>query len=201
MNIALIGAPGSGKSALAADLAKELGQKDPDCDCVRTVAIVDDYCPEIEIETNIALGPIADYLGNLYVALGRYGRERVARMDHQIVISAGTIIETAVYTAMHFVGLTAVLNEEQQQEAAPRIDATLRILACLYADICQYDYAFYLPPTMTPADEDWAYFDQQLQAALEGFKLLPVTPLTNSSNQVSDALSALEKVPHEVHAA
>lgn len=200
MNIALIGAPGSGKTGLAHELAGALST-DPTCDCVRKVAIVDNYCAEIETEANMALGPIADYLGNLYVALGRYARERVQRMDHDIVISAGTIIETAVYTAMHFVGLTAVLNEDQQQEVAPRIDATLRILASLYTDICQYDYAFYLPPSMTPANEDWAYFDQQLQAALEGFKLLPVTPLINPASQLSDALSALEKVPHEVHTA
>lgn len=184
MNIGLMGTPGSGKTDLAYQLAARLEEND------RRIKIIDGYAPEIEAKTQIALGSMADYIGNLYVALERYALERVARLDHDIVITCGTFMETAVYMAMHFVALINTLSDEEKIEATPRVDAVLRMLAVLYNDTCVYDHAFYLPTTLQ--DEDIQFMDEQLKAGVESFKQIAVVTLSEPQTRLEDALKVLE---------
>lgn len=186
MNIALIGMPSSGKTELAQKLAVELRKKG-------TVSVVDGYVPRLSEDRQLALGPLADYLGNLYIALTRWSEERLARMEDDSVITCGTFLETAVYMATHFVGLQTILSEQEKVEAGPKIDAVLRILAILYTDIVDYDYAFYLPPTK--GDEETKFMDQQLQAGVEAFKVIEVTPLLDRATAVKDVLEVLNAQP------
>lgn len=187
MNIALIGPPGSGKSDLAAGLAAKL----------HNAVIVDNYVQIAEDRTQIAMGPMADYLGNLYVALDRYALERIARLDegNAAVITCGTLIETAVYMALHFTGQLNVLDEEGKADIAPKVDAVLRILAVLYSEIFNYDFAFYLPAPR--GNEDTEFMDHQLQAGLAGFKLVPIMALESSDpeTRLQEALEVINGVP------
>lgn len=185
MNIALVGVPGSGKSKLAQALADHLDQH-------RSTYMVDNYVASAQERSNMAIGPISDYLGNLYVTLERYGEERRARAEYTHVITCGTFIETAVYTAMHFISLLNTLSEEEKAAKAPQMDAVIRMLAVLYTDILDYDHAFYLPPVT--GDEETAFMDQQLQAGLAGFKLMEVKPLMDPERQLEDVLEAIGEV-------
>lgn len=186
MNIALIGAPGSGKSELGQRLVESLGGHNTE----RNVALVDNYVQAVERKAMIAVGPLSDYLGNMFVALERYGQERRKRDWAETTITCGTLIETAVYMAMHFVSLANILDDAGKSAAGPQMEAVLRMLAVLYNDIFTYDYAFYLPPRQ--GDEDTVFMDHQLQAGLAGFKLVPVTALINADTQLEEALEALK---------
>lgn len=181
MNIAIIGCPGSGKTELAEELQKKLGG-----------VIVDGYAPYIEDHTQLALGTFGTYIGNLYVALERYAEERKARMKHEFVFSCGTLIETAVYVAMNFTAIMNIAKEDDLQIIRPQLDAILRMMAVLYEEVFDYDHGFYLPPR--DASEDNAHMDQQIQAALGSFKLVPVTTLLDEETRVADALAKIEEL-------
>lgn len=179
MNIALIGVPGSGKTRLAKSLARKLDN----------AKVIDRYVNDIERRTDIAIGPTTNYLGNLYVALERYARERKARLEHEVVITCGTLVETAVYMAVQFAGMTQALSDEEKVAFAPRMEASLRMFAVLYHDIMSYDYGFYLPPG--EQNEETEFIDEQIRAGLEGFHLIPVTKLTDPLTRVDDVLETL----------
>lgn len=179
MNIGIIGAPGSGKSKLAEELAVSLSGSS---------VIVDDYVESIEEDSDIAISQVTDYLGNLLVAMTRYTDERYARSRYDNVITCGTLIETAVYYAMHIDSVTRVITEEEKASYAVRADAMMRMLSCLYADTVSYDHVFFLPSE--DGGEDVKFMDTQIQAALGGFKLFDATILP-PTDRVAAALKVL----------
>lgn len=185
MNIGLIGAPGAGKSTLALELEECLDG---------SVGIVDNYISEIEQQANLAIGPISSYIGNFYVALFRYGRERRSREDNAHTITCGTLIETSVHASLHVESVMRLITDEAEKQAElPRIESILRMLAVLYVDIFTYDKLFYLPVQMN-ADPDSLYVDRYIQTALEGFKLADAVIL-DSDNRLKQAMEAIGDVP------
>lgn len=182
MNIALVGAPGSGKTKLAKELVYHLDD----------VKVVDDYVQEIEKETNIAIGSIIDYVGNMALIVGRYGRENLARSKHKNVITCGTIFESSIYYAAHVAAFRETSTEEQLQEYAPRVDASLRIMACFYNDLMPYDHIFYL--RLGDGSKDAEFIDQQLQVAVGGFKLRDMVALDVEPSGGSRCKKVLEVI-------
>lgn len=142
LKIALIGAPNSGKTELAQQLSEALND--------RNVSTVDNYIAEVEQRSDVVLGHYATYLGNVQAAIGRFEAERKARasIDNDgIVITCGTLVENAVYTAT----LAYIDAQSTEGNAAlnminnSRANLTMRWLGVLRHDTWEYDLVYYLP--------------------------------------------------------
>src|SRR6266568_2330625 len=92
MKVVLLGAPRSGKSALAKALAKKLPG---------TTAIADGYIKKLGKETNEEYGVIANYGQNLQAAVARMTAEKIAakKLTDNIII-CGSPIESLVYNGL-----------------------------------------------------------------------------------------------------
>ncbi len=126
MSIALIGAPRSGKTALA----EELTQKLPD------YIIVDGYAQHVSRYCDIALGPWANYIGNMMVASERMKEEVACIRKEQQFIACGTLIETMAYASMGSVNNDKV--------AYARAAAFMPFIGVLWSETWDYDGAFFL---------------------------------------------------------
>jgi hypothetical protein len=151
LRIGLAGVQGSGKSLLAKDLKVALEKSGK----YKSIKIIDDYIPEIEKETGLALGFYATYIGNVYAALGRATRERLAAAEeHDVIITCGTVFETASYMARQLEAEFKFLNEDAEKEDhLRRAEASMKFVSCLYVDTVKYDYILHLPRIMEANDD------------------------------------------------
>lgn len=150
LKIALVGAPSSGKTALALALRDTLGYE-----------VIDDYIAGIEERSDNSLGHFASYLGNLQAAIGRWEAERRAHREAQgdngAFITCGSIIETLVYN-----GVQALVQAHADSEAMTlraiqndkRSSLSMILLGIITHDTWDYDHAFYLPLPDDASDED-----------------------------------------------
>lgn len=141
MKIALLGAPGSGKTKIARALSKELSEFGP-------FKIIDNYVPKLERRFDFAYGHFASYVPNLSVALERIGLENAAGENF---ITCGTIFETISYLSLHITVANRFAPEGQLELA--RAGATMSALGMMVADTFNYDYAFRLP--YKKPQDDW----------------------------------------------
>lgn len=133
MKIALLGAPGSGKTKFARELAKRVDDLGP-------FKLVDNYVPKLEKRTGLSFGHFATYVPNLMVATERIAAEEAAGPN---TITCGTIFESIAYTALH--SSVASQKAPAQRLERARAEATLQAMGMLVADTFNYKYAFYLP--------------------------------------------------------
>lgn len=187
LKIGLSGIPGSGKSDLAKALKKELEKEDK----YKSIAIIDDYIPEIENETDLALGFFGTYIGNLHAALGREYRDRIAREKHDATITCGTIFETSAYLAQKMESEFSVISNDDNEEKYDwnlRVDASMRYICCLYMDTVRYDKIYHLSPMIAPNEQDHELnvLERNLQAAFNAFELFPVTRLESKGNNLTE---------------
>lgn len=177
--IALVGSPGSGKSALAHAIADELIKSDGQCaECNTPISIIDDYPRTVRDQGSYEIGLDGGYMSSVSIAVERYNRERSAQYSHnKTIITCGTIIETSVYLAQHFERqLRMKTSEDEKLEEFQRIEGSMKMLAVLYMDTFKYDKAFYVPPVKPNDDERWAEYDRNLQAAFSAYNA-PVVPI------------------------
>lgn len=135
MKIALLGAPGAGKTRIARELRAALAEK------YGAFVLIDNYVQQLEKRTNFAYGHFASYVPNLTVALDRTGIEN-KHADNN-TITCGTIFDTISYTILH--GREAARFSPEGQLEMVRANATLGTMGMLVADTFNYNYAFYLP--------------------------------------------------------
>lgn len=180
--IAIIGAPGSGKSDLANEIGPQLGG---------TWTLCDDYAERACDEVDYVPGFNGGYISHLAVALKRIGIERSSPDFH--IVTCGTLLETSVYAAMDLEVQENYASELEYQTVIRRTEAVMKTLAVLFNDEFDYDYFFYLPNRQT--DDKWVTFDKNLQAAWGAFFLVPVIPLLNNDleQNAKDALSIIKK--------
>lgn len=196
--IALLGAPGAGKSRLAHAVADELVRRDGQCDdCNTPITIVDNYSTVVRDRGQYEIGLNGGYMASIGIAVERYNQERAAGYDGcKTLISCGTVVESSVYLAQHFERTLALkTTDEARMEEAQRIEGTVKMLAVLYMDTFKYEKAFYLPPLQPNEDERWATFDRNLQAAFSAYNV-PVAPLLIEEYEDEDDLvrQQVEKV-------
>jgi hypothetical protein len=142
IKLALLGAPSSGKTELASQLVDVLSP--------RSVAVVDDYILDIEQRSDNTLGHFATYLGNLQAAVGRweYERQHVRDDKPDVLITCGSIVETAVYEAIH--ALTHAQIDEgsltlRALQNDKRASVTMTLLGVMCFDTWDYHFSYYLP--------------------------------------------------------
>jgi energy-coupling factor transporter ATP-binding protein EcfA2 len=181
MRIALIGAPGSGKSELAKALEDKL---DGD------VGIVDDYMDEVQEYSRFVLDEHATYIGNLYILLGRYAKERLIEeevkscCDH--LISCGTLVETTVYTSLEAVN-------HQDDVHWVRVQNMMNIIGTFFQDTWRYDHTFVLQLPNPDTDDIAGKVDRHLFMAINSFGI-HYTPIDGSLDErVAKVLEAIKK--------
>lgn len=142
LKIALVGAPGSGKTELAQQINKALN---------RSFQCVDNYVEELETETNISFSHYANHFANAMVVCKRVAKERnvedVLNPDGglEVRVTCGTILETTIYSALFAlsnadtgVGQINLINDKRAQIA-------MTWLGVAALDTWEYDYSFYCP--------------------------------------------------------
>lgn len=154
MKIALVGAPDSGKTALAERIAEAAQDK-------IVFDILDGYVERYADETNIAVGHFASYITNLSVAFERLRQEDLKAAlvgksdgDEDLnLITCGTAIDSAIYASL--VGSVAAAHapEDRKRSEFARTSTTMHAFGMLIADTWDYDLTFYLPYTNEYRDE------------------------------------------------
>lgn len=189
--IALIGAPGAGKSALAQAIIQKVEATYPRCGtCPLPALVVDGYADETKNVGEYEIGLNGGYMANIDIAATRYRHERVAaHQEPKYMITCGTIVETATYLAQGFERTLAIRQtEEDKQDEAKRFQGCTGMLAVLYMDTFKYDQAFYLPSPAKPEDERWEKWERNLQAAFQVYAT-PVAPLVIEDFRDKDDLT------------
>jgi hypothetical protein len=161
VKIAIIGAPGSGKT----DVAVALADKFP----TGPTALVDGYVEELGNVTGFAYGHATGFTGNLQIAFERLRAEQYARQNDRI-ITCGTLIETVLYTRLYAEGrINAAPNEEIIRELN-RANNTAALYGQLIWDTWRYDYVFINRLPEAKRDDSWtSILDSDLVPGLEAF--------------------------------
>jgi len=200
MKIGLSGVQGAGKTELANDLKKVLEETGR----YKSVKIIDNYVEEIEKETDLALGFYATYLGNAYIALGRYARERAAIKDNDVVITCGTVFETATYAAQQMESeFNSILDEAEKLEHVRRVEAFMKFVSCLYIDTVEYDHIFHLPKIFKNESEDLRIekLNKNLLFAFETFTLFPTVKIESKGKDLEEiSVNRVKKVMETIDA-
>lgn len=191
--IALVGAPGSGKTRLTRALITRLETDEPKCEqCPAKAVGVDSYAQETSHDGEYAIGLDGGYMANIAIAVNRYNNERFIghHIQPETMITCGTVIETAVYMTQHFERtLNLMTSEEDRFQEGKRFEGCTFMLAVLYMDTFKYDKIFYLPTLTKPEDERWLVFERNLQAAFQAYQA-PVVPLVIEEFKDEDDLVA-----------
>lgn len=194
--IALIGAPGSGKSALAGALAKKLNARD-ELSGDEEFVIIDSYVEELGVRTGLAFGNFSTYLGNLLVAAERIEREFHAKNEERHnSITCGTIIETTVYQAIFGQQMPEDANKREVMQA--RMALVMQTLGMIIYDTFRYDHIFLLDLVDEDVDRERRDFvirvDQEIKDCLAQFDI-PATTLTGTLEERVER--ALETIEHD----
>lgn len=184
MKIALIGAPSSGKTELAQQLATEL----PDCQ------VVDNYVKTVEDRSNIVLGQWGTYVGNMQVALARWEAERMAtKQSAPNVVVCGSIIETGVYEAIEAYSLAEVSNASERLQLDARAGCTMTWFGIFKNDTYDCDHAFYLPLPEDHQDKFEALVDNQIAEAADAFEIEYITLSADRNARLQEVLGVVRE--------
>lgn len=177
--IALVGAPGSGKTSLAEAIKDKVEGEDAPCaHCPPSVLITDTYVFNTRDEGEYEIGLDGGYMANIDIAMERYRMERRnGHLEPKLMVTCGTVIESAVYSAMNFERSLSLKNtDEEKMEEAKRFQGCTSMLAVMFMDMFKYERAFYLPSPTKPDDDRWLNFERNLQAAFQAYQA-PIIPL------------------------
>lgn len=129
MNIALIGAPGAGKTKLATKLIQEIPNTN----------MVDGYVEQLESSTGRLYGKYATYIGNVHIGLHRAAWESQMRSKADNTITCGTLVESIVWN-----GLAAAKGPANEQNYH-RTRISMEFLGMVLGDTWDYDLSYLLP--------------------------------------------------------
>lgn len=190
MKVALLGAPGAGKTDIAKRLARALNR---DNDGHKWITI-DGYVDRLAQRTGRVYGEHAGFPHNIQVMAERWTLEAEASNKGLNTITCGTIYETIIYAARIVAGWTPSTENELMSQGM-YADVCMRFLGAMEDTTFNYDVMFYLPWTqerVDSADRDWnmvvnSKIPEVLDAEFKAAITLTGTPRQKVTN-------ALEKI-------
>lgn len=198
MKIAILGAPGSGKSAFATKLATAL-RAEEEKPKSQSVQIVDGYVENLTKQTGFAYGIHATFPQNFQILSERWTQEQkklYALKDSTVpvhLITCGSIYDTILYTALR-INSQAVLKRNKEAVLLGRV--AMEALGMIEKETSDYDILFFLPYNKKKRDEKGRSYDTAINLKLpevvaEYFKTL--VPLEGTTKEkVKDALRAID---------
>jgi hypothetical protein len=195
MKIAILGAPGSGKTEVAGALADKFGNS--------YTAIVDEYVDKLSVETNVAFGHVGGFLGNLQVAFERLRCEQMAdtyNADH--IITCGTLVETTLYTRLYAEARVEVAPKDEIHRELARATNAAMMYGQLVWDTWRYDYVFVNPLPEEKVDDSWdSILNNDLISGLEAFfiqhQVLKPTTAEEKADWIAEFIHRQEKIKRD----
>lgn len=191
MKVAILGAPGSGKTAVAKAIARRFNK--PLEDGFGTVAgpedywkVVDGYVDTLAKHTGLAYGMSADWPMNVQIMGHRWEREAEAVKDGSNAICVGTIYETLVYaTTYSLISMRRPRNEQEMLAQSDYNTAMMAFAGAMENTTVDYDLMFYLP--LESEERTWqSVVDLKIPEVLDAFFRRAYT-LTGTTREKADA--------------
>lgn len=168
LNIALLGAPGSGKSSVARKIVALTKQSN----ALGEWGVVDGYVEALSKSTGLIFGPASNFPQNLSVITTRWVKESELYSKGLNVITCGSIYESILYSTLPTMFKT---EEEFAANTAENIfnQIMLQALGALEKTTYHYDAMFFIPFTekvRLKNERTWAgVVNAKLPEILEGF--------------------------------
>lgn len=161
LKIAIIGAPGSGKSTVARKAQSLLKVDNPKW------AVVDGYINELTRKTGITFGAGANFPHNFSVITTRWIKEAEHYHNGVSTITCGTIYESILYSTFPTMFKTP---EEMNQNPREQLfnQVMMQMLGAIESTTYDYDAMFFLPYATKdiPTDESKFGWDHVVNAKL-----------------------------------
>lgn len=165
MKVALLGAPGSGKTKVGASLVRRLNHEFP-----RSFRLADCYVDALTHETGHTFGgdlTYDAYRHNLQVLAQRWVIEDKWTHRGFHTITCGTIFESMIYSAAYSTRLHTITDEQLLMEESYSAQVFMSMLGVMAARTFDYDALFYLP--LEGDSTPWGrVVDDKLPEVLEG---------------------------------
>lgn len=137
MKIAILGAPGAGKSKLA----RRIVNRFPD----EKWGIIDGYVDKLSKRTGLEYGHFASYEQNLQVMTERWTLEaEAAHKGWPHTITCGSIYETIIYCALHS-QFSPIVDVDAELRESIYGRSIMHALGAIENATTNYDIMFYLP--------------------------------------------------------
>jgi hypothetical protein len=138
MKIGIVGAPGSGKTEFARELARLLVESDREQRFIR----IDDYVHWLRRQTGLEYGHFGNFIDDLQVVFKRRELELINEQDGSI-ITVGTVLDSVAHCFIR--EEDPATNPREIVLVSERLRAVAEAFGLVYTETWDYDYAFYLP--------------------------------------------------------
>lgn len=176
MKIALLGAPGSGKTKLARAIAKKLDG----------CTVVDNYVQKLQKQIGAPFGPNSSFPAEIEVLGARWTAEDSVKTEHSV--TCGTLYESIIYAS----SITPwSVGEQTLIEDQIYVQTMMSAFGALGIKTYDYHALFYLPWENRESDHSWdAVVNAKIPEVLAGFGLAYVT-LTGTNKQKVERVTEL----------
>lgn len=209
ISIALVGAPGSGKSEIATEFQRiskdwfaeqasicscDADEKAGCSNCGNPLAIIGNSGNYLQDETDTAMGVFGGYAEDLRAYFVQYEAEDVVRRNGQSFLTLGTVLENLAHSGCTLENILTGLQTPQAEHRARAQQITMSALTFLFMERFRYTFAFYVPYAganivLPGADDADRAFEARVDTALRtifvnfGFRVQPLEGTAEESAQ------------------
>ena len=182
MRIAIIGAPGSGKTDLGRSITRSLNR-----DHQGGWKLIDNYVDKLSQRTGVTYNAQSGYIENVTIMTTRWLLEDEAAYQQFNTISCGSIYETFVYAAMLN---TTPAADEQARLFQHHLVSTMMNFFSIVEPSGRYDQVFFLPLSQERLQEhSWdVVLDSKIPDILQSCGVTATVLTGNHRSKVKDAL-------------
>lgn len=182
MKIAVLGAPGAGKSAFAAKLDIELAKLG-----YEPFLIIDNYVKDLQADTGLEYGGFGDFIDDMQVAFKRRECELMYGRNDQNTITVGTVLDSTIHNFIRTEDTAR--TREEIGTTTQKLQAIAAAFGLVYTESWDYDYAFVLR-----TDDKMGRALIELLATYRApvLSFLPEVPDDEKASTAADAIRALE---------